>query len=64
MLMLALSVSSHAGEMGQPVIPPPPPPDTTQSSTEPATGGEMGQPRAVPETGIALSLLETLLALL
>lgn len=64
-LVLTLTVSAYAGDMGYPVVSPPPPPPSsaTQVSTEPIVDGEIGQPQTVSVTGVALSLLETLLGL-
>ncbi|MBA3240395.1 MAG: hypothetical protein H0T60_04130 [Acidobacteria bacterium] len=65
MLVLALSVSAYAGDMGNGVAAPasiPPPASTTQATTEPATKGDMGNGISAT-TGVALNLLQTLLAL-
>jgi hypothetical protein len=65
MLVLALSVSAYAGDMGNGVAAPasiPPSASTTQAITEPATEGDMGNGISTTMEG-TLNLIQTLLAL-
>lgn len=59
-LTLALAIPVWAGNIGQPIAPPPGGLQA-QASTETARTGEMGNPIAASD--IALSLLQSLLAL-
>lgn len=71
MLLLALSVTGYAGDMGNGIAPPPTPqPQQAQTTSEPTTSatdstaadGDMGN--GLSATEAALSLLETLLTLI
>jgi len=60
LLTLALTVSAHAGEMGNGKMPPPPP-TTTQATAEPKAG-EMDNGITATTTLIVLNLLQSLLS--
>lgn len=70
MLVLALAAPIYAGEMGNGVASPPPQTQTQTTtptatpSTDDAADGEMGNGIAATATEAALSLLETLLAII